>query len=72
MGQALPRTLQTALSDVVGASGSATLNIGRGYNPPRLLGLLHLLGLGIHHLFLAAMPSGPTYMLSPSRKGIFG
>ncbi len=39
-GQALPRTLQTALSDVVGASGECNFEYQEGVQPPKAIGVV--------------------------------
>ena len=39
-GQALPRTLQTALSDVVGAAGECNFEYREGVQPPKAIGMV--------------------------------
>ena len=39
-GQALWRTLQTALSDVVGASGECNFEYREGVQPPKAIGIV--------------------------------
>jgi hypothetical protein len=70
-GQALPRTLQTALSDVVGAAGECNFEYREGVQPPKAIGIVTSSGTQDSSPLLAATPLVSTYMCFPSRKCIF-